>query len=112
MSLVRVWYGFITMIMLLAGAVASDAASITLSWQPSTGATSYRIYQSVDRGLTWTQVLETGTTSAVVVTPDTGLTLYRGSVLDETGESIRFEYGAWYNGDLLTAPPPTGLGIQ
>ena len=85
-------------------AALSWADDITLKWEPEPGATGYRIYRSVDMGVTWTMVQEVGPVTEVLLTqqPDT-LTLYRNSAFNALGEAIRYDAGAfsWKN-----APKP------
>ena len=88
---------------LLLGAYTSEAAPLTVLWSPATGATSYRVEQSVDGGMTWTTIATVatdvcgdGTCDAAVVAPDTGRTLFRVVALNAAGavvlDRLRTEY--------------------
>lgn len=97
----------------LGGWLLSHAATVTLLWDPVTGATAYRIYRSADQGVTWVQAAEVADPTAQLLgEPDAGLLLYRASAVNSQGEAVRMEFGAWYNGTWLPIPPPAGLGIQ
>ena len=90
------------------------AADINLQWDPSEGATGYKIYKSLDLGVTWGPGVDVGnvTISRALNIEENILVLFRVSAYNQTGEAIRTEYGAWY--DHRKKPPfnPTGLGIN
>ena len=99
------------------------AGQITLSWQPSTGATGYRIYESQDYGNTWLLVEDLSAqplpTSTSIDTPEGQLVLYRVSAYNTKGEVIQYIQGAWYDSALLPGTPAAlpslatqGLGAQ
>ena len=90
------------------------AADINLRWDPSDGATGYKIYKSLDLGTTWSTGVDVGNITLYKITgvEENTLILFRVSAYNQTGEAIRTEYGAWY--DHRKKPPlnPTGLGIN
>ena len=90
------------------------AADINLKWDPSEGATGYKIYKSLDIGVTWSPGTDVGnvTTFRVLNVEENIIILFRVSAYNQTGEAIRTEYGAWY--DHRKKPPlnPSGLGIN
>jgi hypothetical protein len=93
----------------------AEAASKIITWDAQTDANGFQIYQSVDTGVTWTfvkTIADPTATSTTVTAPDSGLVLYRVSAYDSNAESIKYESGAWYNGDWLPLQAPTNIGIQ
>lgn len=104
--------GVFVIALVVLGALVSQAATVSLTWNPVVGAITYRIYASGDQGVTWAQVAEVPGPTAQIVAPNAGLILYRASAMNAQGETIRMEFGAWYNGTWLPVPPPAGLGIQ
>lgn len=94
--------------------VNAQAADITLKWDASVGATGYLIYRSVDMGVTWTMVQETGAVTEFALTgqPD-ALTLYRVGAFNAQGDAIRYDAGAWSWTNAPKPPAPaTGIGIH
>lgn len=89
------------------------AADVTMSWDASEGATGYKIYQTVDNGLTWDAGTDVGnvTQYTVINVPDSGLVLFKVSAYNTQNESIRSWSGAWYNGDWKL-DSPSGAGIE
>ena len=94
--------------------VMTMAADVTLKWDPVTGATGYRVYQSLDNGTTWSASVDVGNVTQRVFTgvSETAMVLFRVSAYNAVGEAVRFEAGAWY--DFRKKPPgsPSGAGIQ
>ncbi len=104
---------FLTLAFLMLMPLSAMAADVNISWDASTNATGYNVYQSIDNGVTWTLNADVGNvTYATVIAPDSGLTLFRVSAYNATGEVIRTEAGVWYNGDLVLPDKPTGQGIE
>lgn len=91
-----------------------QAQDVTMEWDPSEGATGYKIYKSLDMGQTWNQPVDVGlvTTYTYNGVEETGLILFRVSAYNAGCESIIFWAGAWYN--HLWKPPVTAgcLGIN
>ena len=90
------------------------AADVTMTWEPSTGATSYKVYMSTDNGSTWPTVKDVGNVTDYVWTdaPATGLVLWRVSAYNATAEAIRTEAGVWYNADWHDPETPKGIGVE
>lgn len=95
-------------------AVPCFAADITVKWDGAQGATGYKLYQSTDGGTTWTLVADVGNVlqRAVTGVAEDRMVFYRVGAYNATGETIRYEAGAWY--DFRKKPPgnPSGAGIQ
>ena len=89
------------------------AADVNLTWDVSSGATGYKIYQTVDNGLTWDAGVDVGNVTVYTKTavPDSGLVLFRVSAYNAQGEAVRSWSGAWYNGDWKL-DSPSGAGIE
>ena len=90
------------------------AADINLRWDPVVGAAGYKIYKSLDLGVTWSPGMDVGniTTSAVLNVEENILVLFRVSAYNSIEEAIRTEYGAWYDHRKKPIPKPSGLGIN
>lgn len=101
-------------VLVLVLAWAAGAASITLQWDPSTGATGYHLFKSLDNGVTWVQIADvTGSplpTTAVIQAEDGKLVLYRVSAYNANGEAIQYTRGAWYDSALV--PPAAAGGLR
>jgi hypothetical protein len=96
---------------LLAGTALADQVSV--SWEPVSGATGYKLQISTDNGTTWTDLVDAGPeTSLRVEVPSTGLVLIRAVSYNDRHTAIRYEYGAWYCGDWKPIDEPSGLGIE
>ena len=105
-------FGILFMILLFAG--MAQAADITLKWDAQTDATGFKIYRSLDSGVTWEVVQTVGAVTQVTLNgqPDTGLVMFRAAATNASGEEIRYEAGVWYNGSWKPPADPTGTGIQ
>ena len=105
---------FLAIIFFLLIAVPAFAADVTLSWDASQGATSYKIYLSSDNGATWDAGTDVGNVTTFVYpgVAETGLILFKISSVNSTGESISHWRGAWF--DYTRQPPDyaPGLGVQ
>ena len=97
------------LILLLLYGTAS-AQNISLSWNVTAGATSYVLYQSLDKGATWTNVIEVTTPLVIVNAPEGQLVLYKVSAKNALGESQGGDRGAWFNSTWTAYP--THLSIQ
>jgi len=95
-----------------AGSVFADSA--TVEWVSVERATGYKIYISFDLGTTW----DTGTDVGNVLSkqldniPMSGLVLFRVGAYGKNGETIRYEFGTWYNGDWKPINAVSGVGIS
>jgi hypothetical protein len=86
------------------------AGDVTLIWDASPGAASYRVYQSIDSGVTWVEIDETTATEMTISgVPEDGLVLFKVSAMKGAHEAARDWSGAWY-----WKPPnsPGSAGIQ
>lgn len=96
-------------------ALPAMAADCTLFWASQADATGFRVYRSVDMGVSWTMVQEVGNVTQVALTgqPDTGIVLYRIAAINVAGETIRRNAGQYLWKDA-PAPPvaPAGTGID
>lgn len=104
---------FLAVALLVLIAAPAWAADFTLQWDAVADATGYKLYRSVDSGVTWEMIEDVPGASEKALTgqPDTGLVLYRVSAYNANGETIRAWSGAWYNGDWQPPSDPGGLGI-
>ncbi len=101
---------FVLGFMILAG--VSFATDIKIGWDITPAATGYKVYESVDQGATWRQVLDTNSTNATIAMPDHGLVLLRVSAYNRSGETIRMGSGIWFNGDWLPPKRPKDVGVH
>ena len=92
----------------------ASAADIHLKWDPSTGATGYKLYMSTDNGQTWDAGSDVGnvTEVAAFTVPDDQLVLIRVSAYNAQGESIRYDAGVFYNSSWKVPSQPSGAGIE
>ena len=97
------------------------AGSVTLVWNPVTGATGYDIEQTVDGGTTWTVIASpapsvcTGTPVTCSFThtaPSSGLVLFRFAAKNAVGKATRFGEGAWHNETWKPPVQPANVGVQ
>ena len=101
------------------GALAADA---TLSWESVDNAIGYKLYQSIDYGVTWSEPLNVTDTpveatymvieKAITNVPESGVVLFKVSAYNENHETVSHWQGAWFNYQWLPIDPPTGLGVQ
>lgn len=77
------------------------SADVTLTWDASDGAIGYKVYISVDNGVTWTEARDVENILICTLTnvPDKGLLLFKVSAYNANGEAVRDWSGAWFNGD-------------
>ena len=92
----------------------ATAATIPLEWDPSTGATGYIVYTSIDGGASWDTGVDVGnvTSTSIPDVPDAGMVLFRVGAYNSQGSAIQYKSGAWYNGSWTLPEEPGGLGIQ
>lgn len=90
------------------------SANVTLEWNPSSGATGYKIYKSTDLGVTWSTPVDVGNvlTYTYLNVEENTLILFRASAYNASGESIRSWSGAWFDNRKKPVDPPSGQGIQ
>lgn len=103
-------YSMIVFLLFTNIALAVDA---TLAWEVSEGSTGYKIYKSLDNGVTWDTGIDVGNVTNYLYTgiEETGLVLFRVSAYNTAGDTINYWSGAWFN--YLWLPPLSaqGLGI-
>lgn len=92
----------------------SLAADVALKWDPSTGATGYKIQKSVDLGVTWTTAIDVGNVTTYVYTnvEENILVIFRASAYNAAGESVRTWSGAWFDSRKKPVAAPSGQGVQ
>jgi hypothetical protein len=90
------------------------AADVTLKWDPSAGATGYKIQKSVDLGVIWSAPVDVGnvTTYTYLNVEENALVIFRASAYNAAGESIRSWSGAWFDARKKPVSAPSGQGIQ
>lgn len=94
---------FAFVVVLLASSIAY-ADAITFNWSRVANATSYKLYQSSDLGVTWVMI-GTGLVPPVsFIVPADKLLLFRVSAVNSLGETINMSSGSWYNGLFDIAP--------
>jgi len=99
---------------ILAGWNLAYAADVTLRWDASQGdATGYKVYQSIDGGVTWDAGTDVGNVTQTIMTSvaEDSLILFRISAYNTATESIRGHSGAWYDHRILL-DSPSGAGIE
>ncbi len=90
------------------------ADSVTLKWDASTGATSYKLYTSIDQGVTWGTGLDVGNVTQYVMAsvPGNVSVMFKVSALNGTVESVTHWMGAWYDGRKRPPDYTVGLGAR
>jgi len=90
------------------------AVDVELQWDPSQGATGYKIQKSLDLGVTWATAIDVGnvTTYKYLNVEENALVLFRASAYNTVGESIRTWSGAWIDQRKKPVVAPTGQGIK
>ena len=88
-----------------------QAADVNLKWEASVEATGYKIYKSLDNGVTWDAGIDVGNVTEYTVTgvEETGLVLFRVGAYNTSGEGVSYWSGAWYN--KLWMPPLSAQGL-
>lgn len=94
----------VTLALIFAFSSVAIADALTFGWLTVTGATSYKIYQSGDLGVTWTLIGTVPAPPATIVVPADKLYIFRVSAVNATQEVINTSRGAWYNGVWETTP--------
>ena len=100
---------FTLLILLIGISLGVNAADVTVSWDADPAAVSYRVYQSIDAGTTWTLEAESTTLPIIVPVPDAGLVLLQGCAVSALVEVCRTETGFFYNGDWK---PPKVINLS
>ncbi len=90
------------------------ADSVTLKWDPSTGATSYKLYTSLDQGITWSAGVDVGNVTQYIMTnvPGNVFVMFKVSALNGVAESVTHWMGAWYDGRRRPPDYAAGLGAR
>ena len=105
----------ITIATILLLATSSLAADLHMAWDPSPGATGYKLQISTDMGASWGEIRDTGSTVPEYTwlgAPDTGLVLFRVMSYNPHGEAWNTTHGVWANEAWVPPPLASGLGIQ
>lgn len=101
----------ISALILLTTTVAFSA-DITQKWDPVTGATGYKLYQSADAGATWAAPIDCGAATQWTLTvPDDRLYLWKVSAYNADGEGVAHWRGTWFDGRKKPLNPASALGI-
>ena len=89
------------------------AVDIEMEWDVSPGATGYKIYKSIDNGVTWDSGIDVGNIIEYTYlnVEETGLVIFRVSAYNDAGESVTYWAGAWYNHLWLPPAPTAALSI-
>jgi hypothetical protein len=95
-------------------ASVSFAVDVDLKWDPSSGATGYKIQKSIDLGVTWAAAVDVGNVMSFTYAnvEENVLVLFRASAYNAAGESIRTWSGAWFDSRKKPTAPPGGQGIK
>lgn len=89
------------------------AESMNLSWDPSAGATGYRIEQSSDSGTTWTVIYDgNSTVCSVDLTGIDSLTFWRVVSYNDQFNAFRSESGWWYNPNWVMPDKPNNMTME
>ncbi len=90
------------------------ADTVTLRWDASIGATSYKLYTSVDQGVTWNAGIDVGNVTQYVLINVSGtvFVMFKVSALNGTVESVTHWMGAWYDGRKRPPDYTVGLGAR
>lgn len=91
-------------------AITAHAGTLVVQWDTVTGAT-YRVYQSIDQGATWTKIAETTSMPVSLTLADNVLVLLRASTVVGGVEAVRTETGIWYDG-RMRPKTPQNIAIQ
>jgi hypothetical protein len=104
---------FFLAVLVLGGSVGF-AADVSLKWDPSEGATGYKVQKSLDLGVTWSTGIDVGSVTTFVFknVEENVLVLFRASAYNAAGESIRTWSGAWFDARKKPVSPPSGQGIE
>lgn len=102
------------MIIFTSGILTAHAADVPLKWDPSPGATGYKVFMSTDQGETWLTPMDIGNVTAFTYTNvlEDRLILFKASAYNEGGEAVRTWSGAWYDHRKKPLTPPAGQGIN
>ncbi len=104
---------FLSVVFVLACSICF-AADVVLKWDPSAGATGYKIQKSIDMGVTWAAPVDVGnvTTYTVTSVEENVVVFFRASAYNVAGESVRSWSGAWFDMRKKPVASPAGQGIQ
>ena len=88
------------------------AADVKLDWDASAGATGYKVYMSLDKGVTWLAPLTTTTKPFVYPgVPEDKEIKFKISAFNGVTEAVNNYAGVWYDHRALLLNP-TGFGIK
>ena len=102
----------VIILVILAVSTVSLAGEIKINWNSEGQADGYKVYQTLDSGNTWHEILDTNSTNATLTMPEHGLVLLRISAYNQNGETIRTSSGIWYNADWIPPEKPKNVGVK
>ncbi|GAF73740.1 unnamed protein product [marine sediment metagenome] len=87
------------------------AVDATLNWEASSDSIGYKIFKSLDLGVTWDDGIDVGNVTTYLYTniEETGLVIFRVSAYNTAGETVTYWSGAWFN--YLWLPPLSAQGL-
>ncbi len=94
--------------------ISAFAADVTLQWDAVIGATGYKIYISIDNGVTWPTVKDVGavTTYVWIGVPDNVMVHFKSSAYKTGSETVAHWMGAWWDSRLMPLAGPTRMGAR
>jgi hypothetical protein len=104
----------IVLLILLMLCGVCEASDIPLRWDVATGVTGYKVYMSIDGGVTWANPIDVGnvTTYTYLSVIDTALVMFKISSYNANGEAVINWAGAWYDGRKKPPNYASYLGVQ
>jgi hypothetical protein len=94
--------------------VSAMAADISLTWDPSPGATGYMIAMSTDMGATWQTPIDVKLVRpyAYLNVPEDKMLIFKAGAYNSTGVTAwnNYAFAAYDHRHRLA--PPTGFGIK
>ena len=101
-----------TILVTLAISTVVWAGEIEINWKSEGQANGYKVYQTLDNGNSWQEIIDTNSTNATLTMPEHGLVLLRISAYNQSGETIRTSSGIWYNADWNPPEKPKDIGVE
>lgn len=74
------------------------ADQVTLNWNIAAGVSGYKVYKSIDKGVTWVFVVDAPTNSIIITVEGDKLVLIKVTTMVGTLETPNNWRGAWYDG--------------
>lgn len=85
--------------------INANAVDLTLAWEPSTGATGYKVRMSIDGGLRYDLERDTQSTETTYIwtnAPEDKLLMFKVAAYDATDVAFNNYAGCWYDHRLKT----------